>query len=218
MASANDTTTNQQTTCKEPHPSDGFDLLPPGWTQIVVGNVANYHVASIKTNSPFVFDLVAAASGFSTNGDNALFVCRTNPGTEFMAYLITLTNLTTGDINSRNGIMLRESQEINSPFLFIGTSSKRIYVYRRDGQRTLVNNSVPVPDNTTAGIMYFKFDQTENGQYSAAYSFDFRQWFELSGLRLAVDSNSLVGFAQCSGNNEDIVRARFSDGSAAKKK
>jgi len=203
-------------THKDSQPSDGFDLLPPGWTRMIVGSVTNYRAELIEVKPPFVFDLTSAASGVFTNNDNVLFVCRTNLGIEFRANLVNLIKYTTSSPQSRNGIMLRVSQKPDSTFLFIGASSQKIFVCRRDGKGAFASQDVvDIPKDTAIGMIYFKFDQ-ENGKSTAAYSFDSAQWVAFPKLTIPVDGNTLVGFAQSSGSITEIIKARMVDVSPTK--
>jgi hypothetical protein len=208
-ASANFPETNPQSKPKSPQPSDVLEL-PPGWTQMIVGSVLNYRVDPISVKPPFVFDL-AVASGFFTNGDNVLFVYRTNLGTEFRA---NLNKFSTNSPQSRNGIMLRESKKPDSAFLFIGTSSQNIFVNCRDRKGSFVSQVVNIP-NPSINMIYFKFDQ-KNGKSTAAYSFDSAQWCAFPEFTIPVDANALVGFAQSSGSIAETIKARMVDISPAK--
>ena len=194
-APTNSSETNTKPKPKELQPSDVLEL-PPGWTQMIVGSVARPRVDPIKVKPQFVVDLESATLGFFTNSDNALFVCRTNLGRQFMANLVKL--VTTSSPQSRNGIMLRVSQTPDSAFLFIGASSQKIFVYRRDGKGVFASQDVDIPNNPAIGIIHFKFDQ-ENGKSTAGYSFDSTQWETFPKLTIPVDGNTLVGFAQSSG-------------------
>jgi len=207
---------NQGVEHKKSQPSDGFDQLPPGWTRINVGSVTKPRVDSVTSKWPFGFNLDAAALGFSTNGDNALFVCRTNPGSEFLAALVG--KFTRGSPQSRNGIMLRQSEKPDSAFLFIGASSEKIFVYRRDGNLAFASTNVDIPANSASGTISFKFDETKDGKSMEAYYFDAEQWISFPDLTIPADANALVGFAQSSGSNEKVVKARFFDESITIKK
>lgn len=204
--------TNAKLKPKELQSSDVLEL-PPGWTQMIVGSVARNRVDPIKVKPQFVLDLEAATSGFFTNGDNALFVCRTNPGRQFAASLVKL--VTTSSSQSRNGIMLRESQKPDSAFLFIGASSQKIFVYRRDGKGSFDSKDVNIPKDPAISMIYFKFDQ-KDGKSTAAYSFDSARWDTFPDLTIPVDTNTLVGFAQSSGSTTETVKARMVDVSPTK--
>jgi hypothetical protein len=214
-APANSSETNTKPKPKELQPSDVLEL-PPGWTQMIVGSVAHPRVDPIKVKPQFVVDLESATSatlGFFTNSDNALFVCRTNLGRQFVASLVKL--VTTSSPQSRNGIMLRESQKPDSAFLFIGASSQKIFVYHRDGKGSFDSKDVNIPNDPAISMIYFKFDQ-KDGKSTAAYSFDSARWDTFPDLTIPVDTNTLVGFAQSSGSTTETVKARMVDVSPTK--
>lgn len=211
-ASTNTSEANAKPKPKELQPSDVLQL-PPGWTQIIVGNVAHYSVDPITVKPHFVVDLKSATLGFFTNGDNALFVYRTDPRKQFMASLVKLVG--TSSPQSRSGIMLRDSQKPDSTFLFIGASSQKIFVYRRDGKGAFAFQDVNIPEDPSISMIYFKFDQ-EDGKSTAGYSFNNAQWDTFPKLSISVDGNTLVGFAQSSGSTTETIKARMVDVSPTK--
>jgi predicted nucleic acid-binding Zn ribbon protein len=198
---------------KNPQPSEGFGL-PIGWTIMTVGSVPSSRAECLNVHPPYRFDLEAAASGCSSNGDNTLFVCRTNPGIEFTASWLKATAISP---KSRVGIMLRESQKSDSPFLFIGASDEKIFVQRRNDKGVFDTHNANMPKGGTNGII-FRFAQTEDGKSMEAYLFDSPQWEPFPDLAIPADAQMLVGFAQSSGSDEQVVKARLVDISATKSK
>ena len=180
--------------------------LPLGWLQIIVGSVTNYRAECVDNKSPFRFDLNAVASGFYTNGDNALFVCKTNPESVFETTLLkTPTNMS----DSRVGIMLRDSVKTNSAFLFLGASSQKIFAYRRSGNGEFIWRAMDIPKKISNGINFKFFKTNEDKSMSASYSGDDMKWILFTNYSIPVNGKTLVGFAQISGNNNDVVKARF---------
>lgn len=114
--------------------------------------------------------------------------------------------------------MLRQSEKPDSAFLFIGASSEKIFVYRRDGNLAFASTNVDIPANSASGTISFKFDETKDGKSMEAYYFDAEQWISFPDLTIPADANALVGFAQSSGSNEKVVKARFFDESITIKK
>jgi hypothetical protein len=196
--------TNQQPKQKNPQPLDGFEL-PPGWTSMTVGNVPKHHADCITPKPPFQFILTTASVGFDTNGDNIFFVCKTNLEKKFRASLLTVTG---NSPECRNGIMLRESQKTESAFLFIGASSQKIFVCRRDDKGAFTSQQVDFPTAGGANIIVFKFDQ-KDGQYTPAYSFDSILWTSITNLTFQANEQTLVGIAQSSGSSTEIVKAKM---------
>jgi hypothetical protein len=195
---------NSQSKPKEPQPSFGFGL-PDGWAAMFVGSVTNYRYECIDLKRPYRFDLKAAALGFLTNADNLLFVSKTNSGMEFRA---TLLKVTANSPLCRNGIMIRESEKPDSAFLFIGASSQKVVLCRRDSKGIFVSQEADYPGANENSSIMLKFDQN-GGKYSAAYSIDFKNWlqFQDQDLVLPANAQTRVGFAQSSGNTAETVRA-----------
>jgi len=185
-----------------PPPPTEFPL-PDGWMQMVIGKVASATAEFI----PKRFDLSAVAEGFFTNGDNILFVCKTNEGGEFNA---TIPKIDSASAVRRSGIMIRESQETNSPFLFIGASSERIFVYRRDSKSDFFSTNLEIPQINQGNLLYLKFNQQVNS-YSPAYSFDNQAWLFFTNFVIPATQQMLVGFALYSGDSSTKVYAHFVD-------
>jgi hypothetical protein len=175
--------------------------LPPGWTKMVIGNVANVSVDFI----PSRFDLSAFAEGFFTNNDNILFVCKTNKGGGFETS-VPVINPTSAV--RRCGIMMRESRATNSPFLFIGVSLEKIFTYRRDSEEGFSYSSWEIPKANQGMLVFLKFDQQFN-VYTPAFSFDNQNWFPFASLAFPPKQQLLEGFALYSGDSSSRVDARF---------
>ncbi len=181
--------------------------LPPEWTPMVIGKVAN----ATAEFPPRKFVLSAAAEGFAANGDNVFFVCKPNDGTEFIA---TIPKVNSDSAARRGGIMIRESRETNSPFLFIGASFERIFVYRRDGKREFFPSGCEIPNMKRDQTLYLRFDLQGNS-FTPAYSFDskvdFRAWTFFTNFAISATQQMLIGFALSSGNLSNRVTAQFVD-------
>lgn len=177
--------------------------LPTGWTQMVIGKVTSATAEFI----PSRFDLSAVAEGFFTNGDNILFVCKTNDGGEFEA---TVPKIDPASAVRRCGIMIREAQQTNSAFLFIGASLERIFVYRRDSKGHFIFSNPEIPQVNHGELLYLKFDQQVN-LYTPAYSFDNQAWLFFTNFAIPATQQMLVGFALYSGDSSNKVYARFVD-------
>jgi hypothetical protein len=186
--------------------------LPAGWAEIPLGSVSNYRAEPINEKPPLRFELTAAASGFPTNGDNLLFVCKTNPGVEFKA---TLLQLSRDSAQRLAGIMLRESQKPDSGFLFVGASPQKVLAYRRDSKGIFLSREVEIPRGFESKPLILKFDQIK-GQFTAAYSFDSTHWFSFTNFLISANAQTLVGFALSSGNTAERVTARFVEVSPTK--
>jgi len=181
---------------------------PDGWTQMHIGNVPYYH-ADYITNSPPKFQLSATAEGFRTNGDTLFFVYKTNAGVGFQASLYTQQNDPPSPSSSMRGLMIRESKEPISSFLFIGISSQKIFDYRRDAKEVLFTNEVAIPKAAEGQPVILKFDQKKDNQIVPAYSFDRQNWIPFQSYVFPTNAQLLVGFALCSGNSSNRVTAHF---------
>ena len=188
-------------------PESSFKL-PHGWMPMVVGTVTNILAEYINVSSQHRFDLSATAAGFFTNGDNILFVCKTNKGKEFKA---TLLKIDVPMVQNRCGIMIRDSQMSNSPFLFIGTSSDKVFTYCRDAKGVFFADEVDIPKTVEGFPIILKFSPKDN-QFVPAYSFDSKNWSSFSGdYVISSSTQTLVGFAICSGSAYERVTAQFFD-------
>jgi hypothetical protein len=181
--------------------------LPDGWKNIGVGSISNMEVECIRdSKSPPRFDLAAAATGYSTNGDNFLFVYRTNTENIFRATLLKIYN----DTPSRNcGIMLRESDGPNSPFVFVGASPQNIVMYCRNdkGELSSANGAAISLDKP----VFLELRHGEPEQFVPAYSFDDKNWTPFQTCVISTNSPILVGFAVCSGDISNRVKVRLLD-------
>jgi hypothetical protein len=123
-----DSSTNVQRELAATNLNEGRGMewgLPLGWAIATIGNVQNKRAEYIPTVNRF--DVEAVASGFASNSDNVFFTYSTNDEGEFRVQLKKWP-----PADSTVGIMVRQSLDSNSPFLFIGTSSNRIVSYSRD--------------------------------------------------------------------------------------
>jgi len=181
--------------------------LPPGWTAMVIGSASNIHAEYINVKHQPRFDLSAAATGFSINGDNVLFICETNSGSEFNA---TLKKIDSPIIENKCGVMIRASQKGDSPFLFIGASSEMITTYRRDENNEFFSNEIKMPKDALGMPVFLKFDQIDK-QYIPSYSFDAKTWGTFTNSTMHSSTRTVVGFAICSGSASSHVTAHFVD-------
>lgn len=184
-------------------PPTTFDL-PSGWTRRPIGNVSNPHAEYVP--KWLRFDLSGVADGFSPKGDNVLFVSEANVTARFQA---TLQPLDIGSSASRCGIMMRESDKPNAPFLFIGASTDSVYIYSRDSQEKFLSTNYSIPPAAQRRQMYFQFLQ-QQGRVVPAFSFDGypKNWLP-GDPGISSDRQALVGLAICSGSPSNKVVAKF---------
>ena len=178
--------------------------LPDGWVPMPIGNVYYSHAEYI-TNAPAKFVLTATAEGFRMNGDSLFFVCKTNAGVGFQTSLFAIPNDPPLPPGSIRGIMIRDSKEPTSSFLFIGASSQKIFAYRRDATGGLFFTNAIIERVPIA----LKFEQQKDNQFVAAYSFDHQAWPSFQGYVFPAHTQSLMGFATWSGDSSNRVTGRF---------
>ena len=183
-----------------PQPREEFPL-PEGWTKIAIGNVTNVKAEFIQDKSRF--DLYATLTTSFTNGDNVLFACRTNTGGEFLA---VLKKIDPPSGFSVAGIMMRESLETNSPFLFIGASSEKILVYRSDGKDQFTNQTIAAQAPLRHGVT-LAFQQT-NKMVIPAYGSDSSKLHSCEDFA-EPEGQKLVGLALFSGTFSNKMTAQF---------
>ena len=175
--------------------------LPDGWKRMLIGNVSNPNAEFVSPR----FDLSCASEGFLTNGDNVLFISTTNNANEFRA---TLLKPEIHSSASRCGIMMRESEKPAAPFLFIGASSEKVYVYSRDNKGKFLSDEYEMPKSNQTKQMYFRFQQNEN-HVAAFYSFDSKTWLPNDTNAISSDRHPIVGLAICSGSPSIKMVAKF---------
>jgi hypothetical protein len=168
--------------------------LPPGWTNAPIGNVSNKKAEYFPSYNRF--DLEAMASGFASNSDNVLFTYSTNDEVELR---VQLKKWPAED--NTVGIMIRQSLDSNSPFLFIGASSNRIISYSRNVDGKFRDRST----NSTAEHqlpLSLWFDVGANDYVSARWQTADAQL----GWNLRFSGKLLMGFAvfSASTNRETV--------------
>jgi len=182
--------------------------LPAGWRRMAIGTT-NVHAKYLdSTNLHGQFELSARAEGFRTNGDSLLFVGKTNAGSPFSAVLLKIDS---GTPLNRCGIMVRQSEKQDSPFLFLGASSDRIHVDLRNDRGRFFSNEVDIPNTMRGKPIIFKLDDQTN-HFAPAYSYTGSQWASFGrfqGYEISFKEQVWVGFAACSGSLSNEVTARF---------
>jgi hypothetical protein len=185
--------------------------LPAGWRRMAIGTT-NVHAKYLdSTNLHGQFELSARAEGFRTNGDSLLFVGKTNAGSSFSAVLLKIDS---GTPLNHCGIMVRQAEQQDSPFLFIGASSDRIIVDLRpaatNNRAKLFFEAIEIPKNMKGKPIFFKLDD-QNDHFTPSYSFDGIHWAfdKFPGYEIHFKEQVWVGFAASSGTLSNEVTARF---------
>jgi hypothetical protein len=149
--------------------------------------------------------------GLLTNGDNILFVWKTNAGNEFKATLRIDSPVPKG----RYGIMIRKSQESDSQFVFLGISSQKIFAYRRDAKGEFSSTEADIPEFYKGKPVILKFYPNDE-QLVPAYSFDSAGWSSFTDYAISNSVQTFIGFTLSSGSPSDRVAAHFVDVSIRK--
>jgi hypothetical protein len=180
--------------------------LPEGWSEMPIGKVLNPHAEYINTPPMHArFELSGIAGGFATNRDDVLFVCKWTSQPDFKA---TLLRIDSDSPLRRSGIMIRESAQPDADFLFVGTSPQNVLAYGRSGRAEFSETGDAVAPSQS---VFLQFTRQKDSRIMAWYSFDSETWKTFEGCSFAASQSMLVGFAICSGNSSNRVKARFLD-------
>lgn len=96
-----------------------------------------------------------------------------------------------------------------APFLFIGASSEKIYVYSRDSKGKFISpNEYEIPKANQSKQVYFQFLKKDN-RVAPLYSFDSKNWLPNDTNAISGDRHTMVELAICSGSPTDKVVAKF---------
>lgn len=176
--------------------------LPDGWMRVAIGNVSNPNAEFISPR----YDLSGSAEGFAAQGDNLLFVCKSNFTKAFQATLIRNEPPPAGSVC---GVMARESDKTNAAFLFIGATPSKIIAHRRDAAGKFDSAEHDIPKANQINQIFFRV-QADEKHIFPLYSFDAKTW-QAGGLSNAVSKVApmMVGFTISSGNSSTKVVAKF---------
>jgi len=179
--------------------------LAAGWSRVAIGTVSNPDNAFIQPR----YDISAAAHGFSTNGDAVWFVFKTNFAKSFEATLISQEKHSAA---SGCGLMVRESEKTNAPFMFIGASSTKIVVFHRDAAGKFNSSAHDIPKLWQNRPIYFRIQQSDNMQLFPVYSFDSKPKVWTTGSQsnaMLRGGATMIGFSVYSGSTSNKVFAKF---------
>ena len=186
-------------------PPSGFDL-PAGWTKVSVGIVSNSY-AGFESQR---YELSANALGFDEQGDSSFFVYNEKITNEFRATLI-LNQQIPIPLGGACGVMVRESEKSNAPFLFIGYTPSKIIAYRRDAKSHFDSTTNEIPSEYFKQIknLYFRI-QVDGKNVIAQFSYDPSHW-QTSGLSNTIPKTGIMmaGMAISSGSLSSKVVAKF---------
>jgi hypothetical protein len=192
-----------ETTNKHTPLSEGAVSLPSPWTSKNVGNTA-------KTKTPLyengTFTLTAQAGEILPEKTNDSFFFASQPSSNSVEFIARFS-ITEKIGKSRCGIMLRESDSADAPFVFVGSSETSIlWIQRASSRATSTQTNI----QTINQPVYFRLVHQDN-RFSGDFSSDGKKWQPVGvseQIRMN-GSNYLLGFALCSGKNKETVHADF---------
>lgn len=182
------------------HFSEGAVSLPSPWTSKNVGNTSHPQ-ASLYDNENETFTLTAQKGEMlpTRTSDSFFFASRPwSNSVEFSARFSTSEKIGA----SRCGIMLRESDSADSPFVFVGSTENQILWIQRASSRT---NSTQITIQRAIRPVYFRLVHQDDS-FSGDFSIDGQSWQPVSMNQQVhlKGSNYLIGFALCSGKNHPV--------------
>jgi hypothetical protein len=107
----------------------------------------------------------------------------------------------------RSGIMVRDSTQPDSRFLFLGTSRGNVMICGRDEKVGFSENGDIIANNQAVSLRFARQQNT----MMPFYSIDHETWRTFQGYSFRPSKPPLVGFAICSGNSSNRVKVRFLD-------
>ena len=155
------------------------------------------------------FVLAGAGQSIDGKADNFFFLRQpVSKSVQFSAHLIRVDKRS---LQSLCGIMIRESDDPDAPFAFIGVSSVTLFSIHR-GAKGETCRRVHQELRNKAQAISFRISPGTNS-FATEYSVDATNWTMLSPFSPSLPSmwkeNCLVGLAVCSGNTNITVTAYF---------
>ena len=183
--------------------------LPEPWRAVAIDTRKD-----LKASSPSndVYVVTGSGAAFASNKDSLSFVCqKVSSDGEFTASLAgsgKVTSEVTG--KSRFGIMMRSSENPESPFVFVGIANTYgLWASRQEKGKPAQEARTSVIPNAYKQIC-FKLART-NGHFQVSCKY-FKDWTLLAAVTAEIRlTNYLVGIVVCSGESDGTVVARFSD-------
>ncbi len=179
--------------------SSDENSLSGGWAEQVIG-VLEYHRAD-QLKGANQFEIKSVAGGFKDAQDNVLFVFKPSMENIFNA------KITLESSDGVNGIMIRDSLNQDSKFLFVGVTPRKVYIYQRNEKGTTSTNFDYVRINENVNLA-LNFSEKER-QWVPSYSADFVTPVLVKAFALTISSNAVVGFAQAYGISNSPAKAKF---------
>ena len=182
--------------------------LPEKWVFRHIGSTANKESKLVQKTKPQTLKISASATGFSKNGDNLFYMGPDAFSKLFSASIIILDTSKPNPKDSLVGVMVRESDDPKSPFVFIGVSpTRKMKVLHRD-ETGKYHDEIKLPD-APEGPVYFKVEQGPL-ESTLTYSFDGKKFEPIRHPNIPFDVPQFrIGLAISSGSVTKTVRASF---------
>lgn len=193
----------EPTTTVALHPalSEGAASLPLPWKWVKVGNTGE-PMTPFDDNNTFTF--IGTGNNFRGNTDSFLFTSQ--PASNSDEFIVRLLNVSRGTNTCQCGIMMRESNKPNAPFVFLGISSTNIiWTQRHSSEDDCKSEFV-----SKAKLPMFLRLQRNPDFFIGDISTDGINWDSGKSNQVSMtESNYLVGFAVTSGKPAIEVNAEF---------
>lgn len=180
---------------------DGPKQLPAPWTYANVGNPAK---PIVPTTDSGTFTFIGTGKNFSGKTDSFFFASqRVSNSVEFIARLSKVSRATN---ECQCGIMLRESNKPDAPFVFLGISSTNIIWTQRPSSGAVCTNTVVPAAKLPIFLRLRRTTDLFIGEISTN-GIDWT-WGKTNKISMA-EPNYLLGFAVTSGKSALEVNAEF---------
>ena len=152
-------------------------------------------------------NLSAIAAGFTKQGDNVWFVCKTNTASTFQATLIQTEQSPPGTVC---GIMVRQSRDPIAAFLFVGANKDHVISYRRNSRAKFDYAWAEVPKADRAKPIFLRIQKTGD-RLASYYTFEIsKPWLPVGPTNEPLSAEvTLSGLVICSGTTSNKVVAKF---------
>ncbi len=203
---ANETPTKSGSSETQP-PTEVMEQ-PEKWSFRHIGSTTNEQSKLVQKTKPKILEISASATGFSKNGDN-LFYMGPDAFSKLFSASIILDTSKPNPEDSLVGVMVRESDDPKSPFVFIGVSPTRKMKVLHRNKTGQYQDEIKLPDAPPEGPVYFKVEQGPLGA-TLTYSFDGKKFEPIRHPNLPFDVPQFrIGLAISSGSVTKTVRASF---------
>lgn len=181
---------------------DTITTPPPPWKSIQIGSVAA-RTSALVDGKDFIVN--GAGDGINGKSDNFFFLHKpASNSVDFVARLHKANK----ENKSRHGIMIRESENADAAFAFVGLSQTSIFWLHRDKSSTNCQSTPKTAPHLPVFLRLLKMTDSVSG----AFSSDGSNWTWLGTNQVAMPAQQyLVGLAVSSGTTNTPVQAQFDE-------